>query len=271
LRLCQGGNLHASNKGLDKIGILGEDNQWGHGYKKMPYTDFDVESLSRYLHLTVQQVVRLAERGQLPGRKIAGQWKFAKPDVHQWFENRIGLSDEEELVRVESVLKRSAPLEHEGEIRISELLPVEAIAIPLHARTRIAVIDGMVELAANTNLLWGQKAMAEAVRSREEMHPTALENGVALLHPRRPMANVLAHAFLALGCTLSGIPFGSDCPLTDIFFLICSTDDRGHLHTLARLSRLLNIPGLLDDLRQAQDAGSARELIVQAEDKLLGL
>jgi PTS system nitrogen regulatory IIA component len=73
---------------------------------------------------------------------------------------------------------------------------------------------------------------------------------------------------LALGCTLSGIPFGSDCPLTDVFFLICSADDRGHLHTLARLSRLLTIPGLLNQLRQVQDAKMAHQLIVEAEERL---
>jgi PTS system nitrogen regulatory IIA component len=234
----------------------------------MPYSDFDVESLSRFLHLTPQQVIKLAERAQLPGRKIGGEWKFAKPDIHQWFENRIGLSDEEELVRVESVLQRSAPLENEGEIRISELLPVEAIAVPLYARTRSAVIDGMVDLAAGAGLLWDAKAMSEAVRSREEMHPTALENGVALMHPRRPMPKILAQPFLALGCTLSGIPFGSDCPLTDVFFLICSADDRGHLHTLARLSRLLTIPGFLNNLHQAQDAKTVHSLIVEAEEGL---
>jgi PTS system nitrogen regulatory IIA component len=234
----------------------------------MPYSDFDLETLARYLHLTPQQVIKLAERGHLPGRKIGGEWKFARPDIHQWFENRIGLSDEEELVLVESVLQRSAPLENEREIRISELLPVEAIAVPLYARTRSAVIDGMVELAAGTGWLWDPKAMADAVRSREEMHPTALENGVALMHPRRPMPKILAQPFLALGCTLSGIPFGSDCPLTDVFFLICSADDRGHLHTLARLSRLLTIPGLLNQLRQVQDVKTAHQLIVEAEEKL---
>jgi len=234
----------------------------------MPYTDFDVESLARFLHLTPQQVIRLAERGHLPGRKIAGEWKFSKSDIHHWFENRIGLSDEEELVKVESVLQRSAPLDNEQEIRISELLPVEAVAVPLAARTRNSVIDLMVDLAAGTGWLWDPKAMAEAVRSREEMHPTALENGVALMHPRRPMPKILAQPFLTLGRTLSGIPFGSDCPLTDIFFLICSVDDRGHLHTLARLSRLLTIPDFLDRLRQAEDARAAHELIVEAEQGL---
>jgi PTS system nitrogen regulatory IIA component len=234
----------------------------------MPYTDFDVESLARFLHLTPQQVIRLAERGHLPGRKITGEWKFSKSDIHHWFENRIGLSDEEELVQVESVLQKSAPLENEQEIRISELLPVEAVAVPLPARTRNSVIDLMVDLAAGTGWLWDAKAMADAVRSREEMHPTALENGVALMHPRRPMSKILAQPFLALGRTASGIPFGSDCPLTDVFFLICSADDRGHLHTLARLSRLLTIADFLDRLRQAEDARAAHQLIVEVEQGL---
>ena len=116
-----------------------------------------VETLAQYLHLTPQQVIKLAERGHLPGRKIGGEWKFAKPDIHQWFENRIGLSDEEELVQVESVLQRSAPLENEREIRISELLPVEAIAVPLYARTRSAVIDGMVELGGGHGMAVGSE------------------------------------------------------------------------------------------------------------------
>ena len=92
------------------------------------------------------------------------------------------------------------------------MLPLEAIAIPLPARTRNSVIDSMVELAAATGWLWDPKAMAEAVRSREEMHSTALENGVALLHPRRPMAKILSQPFLALGVTTTGIPFGADVP-----------------------------------------------------------
>ena len=134
------------------------------------------------------------------------------------------------------------------------MLPLEAIAIPLAARTRNSVIDSMVELAAATGWLWDPRAMADAVRSREEMHSTALENGVALLHPRRPMAKILSQPFLALGVTTSGIPFGADVPLTDVFFLICSMEDRGHLQVLARLSRILTSAGFLNALHEAADA-----------------
>ena len=98
--------------------------------------------------------------------------------------------------------------------------------------------------------------MAEAVRSREQLHSTALDNGVALMHPRRPLTSILAEPVIALGISPQGIPFGGRGQLTDIFFLICSTDDRGHLRTLARLSRLIGSDELLDALRQAPSAAA---------------
>jgi PTS system nitrogen regulatory IIA component len=233
-----------------------------------PYSDFDAEGLARYLHLAPQQIIKLADRGKLPGRKVGGQWRFSRPDIHHWFEQRIGLSDEEELIQVEAVLDRASTVPQEEAVRIADLLPREAIAVPLAARTRNSVIDSMVELAAETGLLWDARAMADAVRAREDIHPTALENGVALLHPRRPMAQILSQPMLALGCTTSGIPFGAHVPPTDVFFLVCSMDDRGHLRTLARLSRLLTAPGFLNGLHQADDAQSVYNLIVEVEGKL---
>lgn len=230
--------------------------------------DFDVDQLAAYLHLGPQQVSRLADRGKLPGRKVGGQWRFAHAEVHHWLESRIGLSDEEELVQVEQVLQRAAPEEEKADVSLAELLPVEAIAVPLPARTRNSVISAMVELAAQTGWLWDPERMADAVRSREEMHPTALENGVALMHPRRPMSNILGQAFLALGITSGGIPFGAGMPLSDVFFLICSVEDQGHLRVLARLSRLLTLPGFLEILRSAPDAWTARQWILENEQKL---
>lgn len=230
--------------------------------------DFDIDSLAAYLHLTPQQVDRLANRGRLPGRRVAGKWKFAKAEIHHWLEEQIGLSDEGELVEVESVLQRSAGARREEEICLAKMLPLEAIAVPLKARTRNSVITRMVELAAGTGWLWDPAKMIEAVRLREEMQPTALETGVALLHPRRPMARILSQPFLALGRTTTSIPFGAGVPLTDVFFLICSTQDRGHLRALARLSRVLTLPGFLDAIRQVPDAKAAHQLIAESETKL---
>jgi len=237
----------------------------------MPSQDFKIESLARYLHLTPQQVTRLADRGKLPGRKVGGEWRFSRADIHHWLETRIGLSDEQELVDVEGVLRGPAGSEEPPPVCIAELLPPQAIAIPLQARTRSSVFTAMSELAARTGYLWDPEKMAEAIRTREDLHPTAMDNGVALLHPRRPVPSILGQAVLALGITACGIAFGGEGgSLTDIFFLIASVEDRGHLRTLARLSRVIGSPGFLDAIRQVPDALAAHKLIAETEAKLPG-
>ncbi|MDZ4821074.1 MAG: PTS sugar transporter subunit IIA [Planctomycetota bacterium] len=230
--------------------------------------DFDVESLAEYLHLSPSQVTRLVERGRIPARRVQGVWRFSPAEIHHWLENRIGLSDEAELMELEEVL-RPAMMENEVEPTISEILPLDAIDINLPAKTRGSVITAMVELGSRTGYIWDPAKMIEAIRIREEMHTTALENGVALLHPRRPMQTILGEAFLAFGRTSRGIPFGGR-RMTDLFFLICSLNDHGHLQTLARLSRLLHDEDLLSELRSAESAHAVLELLSSREAGLTG-
>lgn len=234
----------------------------------MAHEDFTVDSLAAYLHLAPAQISRLAERDQIPARKVSGEWIFSSADVHHWLEDRLGLQEEEKLQHVEQVLSHSAP-SGEEEISIADMLSPQAIAAPLPARTRRSVIDSMAELAAQSGMLWDAGAMAEAVLAREDMQPTALENGAALLHPRRPMSNILAEPVLALGITHQGIPFGgARGMLTDVFFMICSTDDRTHLRTLARLSRMIAQDEFLDQLRAADDAREIHEFVRNCETEI---
>ncbi len=233
------------------------------------HEDFDIDSLAKYLHLQPTQVMRMADREKLPGRKISGQWRFSRAEIHHWLEERIGASTEGELEKVEQVLERDTRIENASQICLAALIPDSGVAVPLQARTRGSVIKEMSELAANAGFLWDSTKMEQAVRERENLHPTALDNGVALLHPRRPLANILAEPCLMLGRTVQGIPFGgSRGNLTDVFFLICSTEDGVHLRVLARLSRLLQAPRFLEDLRLAPDAAEVRRLIVDTEGEL---
>lgn len=231
----------------------------------MAQEDFDVDRLAAYLHMMPDAVIKLAERGKLPARRVAGEWRFSAAEIHHWLEDRIGLSDDEALAQMEGALDRASKTPDIEQVSISHLLQPDAVESPLDARTRGSVIVRMTQLAARTHLLWDPAKMAEAVRAREEMHSTALDNGVALLHPRRPMPAILAEAVLALGIAPSGIPFGSGGRLTDIFFLICSTSDYEHLRILARLSRVINEPDFLATMRAADDAAALHRLVRERE------
>lgn len=232
--------------------------------------DFDIDSLAAYLHVTPAQLRRMVDRGRLPGRRIGGEWRFPAAEIHHWLEEQIGATDDDnELARVEGVLQRAASTKKD--ISIVDMLPLEAIAVPLNARTHARVIERMVEAAAVTGLLWDPEKMIEAVNARESLHSTALDNGVALLHPRRPQTTILAQPLLAFGRTYKGIPFSdSQGRLTDVFFLILSTDDRVHLRTLARLSRFIGEPQFLQSLREADDPESTLRVIEEYETTQFG-
>lgn len=235
----------------------------------MSEEDFDEMTLAAYLHLKPEQVRKMADRDRLPGRRVGGKWRFSRPEIHQWFEEKIGLSDEQELSEVEKVLDRHHTHKPKDAIQISDFLCVENTYVPLLARTKKSVIKNICELTAKTGKLWDPEKMADALLNREELHPTALGNGVALLHPRRPLPSIISEPFLALGVTSSGIPFGGPrgC-LTDIYFLIGSTNEAIHLRVLARLSRLIQQTELLDNVRAAEDSVEAWRIIFSADEDL---
>jgi len=229
--------------------------------------DFDISTLATHLHMLPAQISKLADRNKIPARRLGGQWRFSRAEIHHWLEDRIGLSSAGELAKMETNLQRTDPSDL-SEVAIATLLPVETIAIPLAARTRSSVISAMSELAATTGMLWDPAKMAEAVTNREAMHPTALDIGVALLHPRRPQSSILGEAVMALGITGQGLPFGGAGGLTDVFFLLAATDDHEHLRLLARISRMISDPAWLADLRAASDSQAAHELIAARDAEL---
>ena len=229
--------------------------------------DFDISGLAAYLHMLPAQISKLANRGKIPARRIGGQWKFSRAEIHHWLEDRIGLSSADELVEMETNLERTDTSDL-GDVSIASLLPVEAIAVPLTAKTRSSVISAMTDLAASTGMLWDPGKMAEAVAAREAMHPTALDIGVALLHPRRPQTSILGQAVLSLGVTSQGIPFGGAGGLTDVFFLIAATSDHEHLRLLARVSLMISDLDWLATLRAADDPQAAQALVTARDTEL---
>jgi PTS system nitrogen regulatory IIA component len=67
--------------------------------------DLDTAQLAAYLHLTPDQVNKMAVRGRIPARKVGNQWRFSEAEIHHWLEDRIGASDPEELEKVQAVLE----------------------------------------------------------------------------------------------------------------------------------------------------------------------
>jgi PTS system nitrogen regulatory IIA component len=223
----------------------------------------DLDQLATYLRRDVREVGKLASRGHLPGRKVGGEWRFARAEINRWLEGQLAGCSEQQLCALDAGHAEDEPL-------LANLLSQASVAVPLPATTKSSVLRELVKLAEETWQVYDPEAILEAVRQREEMGSTALPCGVAFPHPHRPLAAALGESVVACGRTAREIPFGAaNGGLTDVFFLVCCRDDRTHLRVLARLTRLLNRPGFLDALRSAESAGEAHEAILAAERELL--
>jgi PTS system nitrogen regulatory IIA component len=111
--------------------------------------------------------------------------------------------------------------------------------------------------------------MAKALLEREEMASTALDHGVAIMHPRRPQADIISDDFLTLAIARKPVPFGGGfANETDVFFLLCCQTDVSYLRTLGKLARTLKTPGFLDELRQCPDAEAVVDLFRKTEQEL---
>lgn len=227
----------------------------------------DVEQLAAYLQRDVREVGKLASRGVLPGKKVGGEWRFARAEINHWIETQLPNYTEPQL----SALERRGAQTGDREPLLRDLLSPATVAVPLVATTKGSVLRELVNLAEQSWVVYDAAAVLESVRAREEMGSTLLPNGVAIPHLRRPLPLMLGEPVMAFARTTTGIPFGGPRgELADLFFLVLSRDDSTHLRVLARLTRILMQTELLAQLREAQTGAESLELLLDAEQKMVG-
>jgi nitrogen PTS system EIIA component len=241
----------------------------------MPYRNFTLKQIAHYLGLNVQEAERLAQKGELPGERVCGNWRFNKIRIVEWLQQTMHTLDENRLKEIEGAMKIETddPAAEASRMAVTELIGLQGICLDLPARTRRSVLIELVKVADRTGMVYDKDALIDALEQREEMCSTAITNGVAIPHPRRPLPYATSEAIISVGRVNGGIGFGApDGKLTRLFFLICSHDDSHHLHVLARLMRILDAATVqnLMSLQEPEaflDAMIAREMVISSGGK----
>jgi nitrogen PTS system EIIA component len=107
--------------------------------------------------------------------------------------------------------------------------------------------------------------LASRLLEREKLGCTGLGGGIAIPHCKLPD---LAEVLIAVATTAAPIDFGAaDGVPVRVLFLVASpaAAAAAHLQALARISRLLRIPGVVDALRAADSAGRLLDILREAE------
>jgi nitrogen PTS system EIIA component len=232
----------------------------------MPYRTFGPSDVARYLHLTTADVEQLVQDQVIPFERHGQKVVFRKVDIDAWASQRIlglegrRLSD----YHLKTTPGNESPQAAAG--MLGSMLQPGFIDPALPAKTKASVLREMARLAARTGHVCDPKALLAGLEAREQLCSTGVPGGLALLHTRNHEEYLFDSAFLTLGRTVQQIPFGSpDGRPTDLFFLIASTDERLHLHILARICLMAQKTDLLAELRAAPDAHAMHDCLLAAE------
>ncbi len=55
----------------------------------MAETAMTVREVAVYLNVNQKTVYRLAQKGEIPGFKVAGTWRFRREDIDRWIERQM--------------------------------------------------------------------------------------------------------------------------------------------------------------------------------------
>lgn len=220
------------------------------------------------LNLSTQDVVKMADGGDLPGLKRAGRWEFNRRALLDHVEREMTSLPHERLAKLEIGLAGGGgrPDATAPALLLSPLVAPAAIELSLNARSKAGALSDLVKVAEKTDLVWDAPALLESIRKREDVCPTALEGGIAVPHPRRAPEYSLAESLVVFGRAVAPIHYGAlDNKPVDLFFLVACTDEHIHLQVLARLCRMLRSPEVPAALRAAETPAAVLQLIRDAE------
>jgi excisionase family DNA binding protein len=236
----------------------------------MPFRILSLEAVAEYLHLTLEDVRQRVKNREIPFEKRGNRIVFHQPDIDAWASQRILGFSGQRLADYHQKSTRHTRKILSQEAILPEMLQAGAIASAMSSKTKASVLRDLVALAAKTGHVDDPKSLLASLEAREELCSTAVPGGFALPHPRSQEPYLFDSSLIVVGRPIQEIHFGSpDGQPTQLFFLVCGQDDRLHLHTLARICLIAMKTKVLDQLRDAPDAQTMRDALIEAEQEIL--
>lgn len=146
-------------------------------------------------------------------------------------------------------------------MRITELLKKDTIILNLKSKSKLEVIDELVNKLDNAGRLNNKEEYKNAIWKRENEFSTGIGDGIAIPHAKTASVKTPA---LAFGRSKEGLDYESlDGSNAHIFFMIAASEGahNEHIETLSRLSSLLMNKSFKNELMNAKSENEVLNLI----------
>jgi PTS system nitrogen regulatory IIA component len=212
--------------------------------------DLKIKDVADMLHVSESTIRRWIADGKIPNYRMNQHYYFSRNEIENWvishkFDKTHENSPFTKKGEVEIPLKN---IPATGGIKQFSLLRAIHKGDVLHkipGKTKEEVIRNTMKKMAK-NLHVDADAMTALLLDRENMMPTALNNGIAVPHTRDFLLNTHQDAVIVVFAE-EPLHYGAldGKPVHTLFFLFACEDKR-HLHLLAKIAHLSHQSAALD-------------------------
>lgn len=216
-----------------------------------------LSQVAEYLQLSEKTVLRMCQKGDIPGAKIASQWRFMRSVIRDWLAGQMQTMPSTELAEIAQHSKTN--------LTIHELMRPDFVILDLKAGAKEFVLKQLVDPLIKTSFARQPQKLLNSLIERERMMTTAIGHGIAIPHPRKPIEGMFPEPAVVLGICPEGAAFDAlDDRLVHLFFVICSTKEEIHLQLMARVSWLCRKEDVVTALSKAKSKTEVSEIIIKA-------
>jgi len=216
------------------------------------------KEVADYIKVNEKTVLKLVQYGELPGVKVGSQWRYHLVAVDQYLQKQLVESSDDDLDLIIKTKERPIPL--------SRLVDERWIDLNMQALNKKKVLSQLARMAHSSKLTPSYEGLYTALEEREKMLSTAVGQGVAMPHPRFPHHLLFKEPHIIIAKVNLGVDFDApDNKKVYLFFMPCAPSEYVHVRLLAKISKLLHIPNVIERLKSATKSKDVIQILMAFE------
>ncbi len=221
------------------------------------------KELAEYIKLNEKTIIKMAQEGKLPGKKISNKWRFHIDAIDDYFFEDVVKMPDPDLDTIIRTTEFPYPL--------SRLTAKDLIRVNLKLHDKSELFENLVDIAVSGNVLNKKKKRRfyELILERENILSTAVNDIVAIPHPRNPEEGMFSSPNIIIATTREGIPYDNEDKKPKLFFLICATNEFVHLRLLAKITKLIHNIGAVNMILGAETPDDVMQALLKHEKDMI--
>lgn len=213
--------------------------------------DLKIKDVAELLNISETTIRRWLAEGKIPGYRFQKEIRFSRGEIQDWMmRTKFGCSVENPLQEIEKRMDLPKNIGHHASLGAQQYSFYRAVHKGIFLNnvpgdSKESLMRNAVSLIAR-DLDLDAEGLFALLWDREKLQATALNNGIGVPHTRDFLLN---HPQDCISLVFPSKPIHYDAldnkPVHTLFFLFASEDKR-HLHLLAKIALFCSQPATID-------------------------